>query len=922
MLNRVFFLLALSLITFSSIAQVVVLDPPEVASQDSVRIVFDASEGDAGLRGYTNDVWAHTGVHTNLGNWRYVVAEWGENVDKVKLTSIGDNLWELNIEPSIREFYGVPEDEIITHLAFVFRNNGGSRTGRDVGGGDIFISLTSIDIELSLPVKRWFLAEEGERIAIEASGSNCDSIKLYHDGDLVTEVAGEYLYLEIEAQPGGKHEVEVVASDSSYSASDSFSYAVRETFVLPDGVKDGINYIDDNTVILVFYAPEKDSVNVTGDFNNWEAGPGSLMKNTPDGNRFWIQIENLEAGKEYLFQYLVDGHLQIADPYTEKTSDYNDQFIKEETYPNLAMFPSNETIHATSILQTAQEHYEWKIKNFERPDQTNLVIYELLIRDFVEAHDYKTLIDTLNYLDNLGITAVELMPPSEFEGNVSWGYNPSFYFAPDKFYGPKDTFKAFIDACHERGIAVIIDMVLNHAYGRCPLVRLYWDDANNRPAENNPWFNVVSPNSVYSWGHDFNHESEETKAFVDSVNRFWLREYNVDGFRFDFTKGFTNTPGDGGSHDPARISILKRMADRIWEVEDDAYIILEHFAPQDEEIELADYGMMIWGNVNHSYRRVGSGNFLEWETNFGWGVYRERGFNDPHLVTYMESHDEERLIYEFLENGKDLNPDYHITDLPIALARAELCANFFIPIPGPKMIWMFGELGYDYSINYNGRIGRKPIRWDYLENENRERLYKVYSALNKLKSEHEVFKTNRFGHTLGGSIRKIRLVGDDMHVVVVGNFGIYANSGSPEFTHSGWWYEYWTSDSVYVENKDTLINFQPGEYRFYTDIKLDPPDITTGIDNLIVKKSSDMDLLIYPNPVTNRLSVANTSGVYENAEIRILDISGRMVKTRKIPYWAAGQAEFFNTIELTNGVYFVRVISDKGVATSRFIKKK
>jgi len=503
MLNRIVFLFALSLITLSSRTQVVVLDPSDVASEDPVRIVFDANNGDGGLRGYTGDVWAHTGVHTNLGNWRHVIAEWGDNTDKAKLTSLGDNLWELNMEPSIREFYGVPEDEIITHLAFVFRNDGGSRTGRDVGGGDIFISLTSIDIELSLPEERWFLAEEGDRIIIEANGSHCDSVKLYHDGNLVTKVEGEYLYFEIEAQPGGKHEVEVVATDSRYSASDSFSYAVRETFELPEGVRDGINYINDTTVILVFYAPEKDSVNVTGDFNDWEAGPDNLMKNTPDGNRFWIQIDNLEAGKEYLFQYLVDGHLQIADPYTEKTSDYNDKFIKVETYPDLAVYPNDITIHATSIIQTAQEPYPWKIEDFDRPDQTNLVIYELLVRDFTAAHDYNSLIDTLDYLENLGITAIELMPPSEFEGNVSWGYNPSFYFATDKFYGPRDTFKAFIDACHERGIAVIMDMVLNHSYGRCPLVRLYWDDASMQPAENNPWFNVVSPNSTYSISHSF-----------------------------------------------------------------------------------------------------------------------------------------------------------------------------------------------------------------------------------------------------------------------------------------------------------------------------------------------------------------------------------------------------------------------------------
>ncbi|NOZ04318.1 MAG: hypothetical protein GXO92_06915 [FCB group bacterium] len=101
------------------------------------------------------------------------------------------------------------------------------------------------------------------------------------------------------------------------------------------------------------------------------------------------------------------------------------------------------------------------------------MIYELLVRDFIDRHDYQTLIDTLDYLEKLGINAIELMPINEFEGNSSWGYNPSFYFAPDKYYGTRQDLKLFIDECHRRGIAVIMDIVLNHTYGQSPLVSGY-----------------------------------------------------------------------------------------------------------------------------------------------------------------------------------------------------------------------------------------------------------------------------------------------------------------------------------------------------------------------------------------------------------------------------------------------------------------
>jgi 1,4-alpha-glucan branching enzyme len=175
------------------------------------------------------------------------------------------------------------------------------------------------------------------------------------------------------------------------------------------------------------------------------------------------------------------------------------------------------------------------------------------------------------------------MPVNEFEGNESWGYNPSFYFAADKYYGPAGDLKAFIDACHNRGIAVIIDLVLNHSYGQSPLVQLYFDQGSGKVTADNPWYNVDSPNPVFFWGYDFNHESQATQDFVDRVNRYWLEEFHVDGIRFDFTKGFTNTSGDGSAYDPARIAILSRMANEIWSFKEDAYVILEHLAGNQEE---------------------------------------------------------------------------------------------------------------------------------------------------------------------------------------------------------------------------------------------------------------------------------------------------------------------------------------------------
>src|SRR5690606_17186740 len=246
-----------------------------------------------------------------------------------------------------------------------------------------------------------------------------------------------------------------------------------------------------------------------------------------------------------------------------------------------------------------------------------MFIYEMCIRDFVDTHAYKTVTDTLDYLQELGVNVLELMPITDFDGNLSWGYNPNYYFAPDKYFGPKNALKKLIDECHKRGMAVTLDMVLNHSWGQNPLVRLYWNGAPVfEPTEENPWFNVGCnfENELACFGPDYDHESPYTQDWVDSVNAYWLTEYKVDGFRFDFTKGFTNEYKSmddkwGDAYDASRIAILKRMADAIWEVKPEAIVMLEHLSfNNEEERELANHGMLLWANFNYHYRQLITGN--------------------------------------------------------------------------------------------------------------------------------------------------------------------------------------------------------------------------------------------------------------------------------------------------------------------------
>ena len=204
------------------------------------------------------------------------------------------------------------------------------------------------------------------------------------------------------------------------------------------------------------------------------------------------------------------------------------------------------------------------------------MVYELLIRDFTAEHSYQSLIDSLQYLKNIGINAIELMPVNEFDGNESWGYNPSFYFAPDKYYGTKNKLKEFIDKCHQNGIAVILDVVYNHCTGNAPQAKMYWDAANNRPAPNNPWLNVTAPHP-YSVFNDFNHTSTATQYLVSRSLNFWVDEYRVDGYRLDLGKGFTQTVTNTTTvenYDASRVANLKRYYDAVVPTHPNTYMII------------------------------------------------------------------------------------------------------------------------------------------------------------------------------------------------------------------------------------------------------------------------------------------------------------------------------------------------------------
>lgn len=914
--------------------QVVTTKPFFLTTDQPVTLVFDINQAKdsraAGLKGKIADVylWAGAGTTPSANAFEYQPtgqSNFSQPFEPGKMTSLGNNRWQITLTP--RTYFNIPAGKSAKKLGFLLKNGTGNAQTEDF---IITVYESKLNAAFRLPQQREFFLEANATINIKGYASAQATLTLQQNNQVLQTSSNQdsLLYtLNSGAQTGVRQEIVFKAATATEIAADTFYYTVKPKPViaeLPAGTKDGINYLGPDRVLLSFFAPAKDFVYAIGEFNSWTPSADYLMKRTPDGTRYWLELMGLEASKEIAYQYLVNGTMAVADPYTDKILDpNNDKFLTPANYPNLKPYPAGAT-GIVSVLQTNQTAYNWKATDFKRPDAKNLVVYELLVRDFVATRNYKTLTDTLTYLKRLGINAIELMPVMEFSGNDSWGYNPIFYFAPDKAYGTKDDLKAFIDKCHENGMAVILDMVLNQADYEFPYVKMYWD--GSKPSAGNPFFNTQAthPFSVF---FDFNHESEFTKAFVERVNRYWLEEYKVDGYRFDLSKGFTQkNSGDNvnawGAYDASRIAIWKRIYDQIRRYDPTAYVLLEHFADNQEEKELADYGMLFWGNSNGDYRQAAKGN----QANPDWISYKKRGWPQPNVVGYLESHDEERLVYDVRQNGRS-EGSYNTRELPTALERAKLAAAFFLPVPGPKLIWQFGELGYDVSINENGRTGAKPLHWEYQQDANRKKLYQVYAELNKLKLTQPAFQTPDFTLQLDAMVKRITLNHASMNVHILGNFDVQPQTAAFGFPNTGKWYDYFTGTELDVTNPTAPINLQPGEFHLYTTVKLPTPTAGlvpwSGIPGVITAVEDEIqaqELQIFPNPTAGEtyLHIKNTfRGL---VTITLYDLQGRLLNKQVIQKKQQVFSQAIPMHQRKAGLYYLEITQENQKVVKKLVK--
>lgn len=942
---------------------------PEFIQENSspIEITVDANKGNQGIKDYTpgTDVYVHIGAITsasaNSSDWKYTKFAWATTDAASAATYIGNNKWKYTITGGLKNYFGITNPaEKILKIAILFRNGSGSRVQRNADGSDMYIPVSDAGLDVRLtepfrepkytPTPESITKNVGDQISIIAKSSQAADLKIFLNG---TQIATAANAQQLSASPTitatGSQTIIAEATSGSVTKRDTISFFVSTTTVvaaLPAGVKDGLNYEQgDTSVTIVLFAPGKAKIALLGDFNNWAETSQHQMYKTPDGNRFWLRLTGLTPGTEYGYQFLIDGNLKVADYNTEKVLDpANDQYIPAVNYPNLKPYPTGKTSGIVSVLQTAKPAYNWQVQNFSKPNKGNLIIYELLVRDFIATQNWQTLKDTISYFKRLGVNTIELMPFNEFEGNNSWGYNTSFFFAPDKMYGTENALKQFIDECHKQGIAVIMDMVFNHAFGQSPTVQMYFNSSLGRPAANNPWHNEV-PKHAYNVGYDFNHESQATKDLVDRVVEHWLTKYKIDGFRWDLSKGFTQkqtcdnngancNEGSMAAYDASRIAIHSRIYDKMQAVSPNSISILEHFADNTEEKELSAKGMLLWGNLNHNFGEATMGYLPQ--SNFDWGIYTRRDWAQPHLVTYMESHDEERLTYKSINFGNSNNPSHNIKDLNTALKRDEMSASFWAMIPSSKMLWQFQEVGYDYSINYcengtinnNCRTNPKPIRWDYLANANRKALFDVYAKLFKLRNTPNyisTFTTGTVTQNLAGAFKTLQVGSDSLKITVIGNFDVVPVTGSVTFQNSGTWYNYLTNGMRTATGTAESITLQPGEYYVYTnrDVNNSVATPIRSVNNAVTA----MRINIYPNPVKAISTVEYDLPESGNVNISVMNITGQRIAVLYNGFKAKGNQKLsLRTTELcaaeTTNAYLLKIEVNGKTKIQQFIIQK
>lgn len=627
-----------------------------------------------------------------------------------------------------------------------------------------------------------FVSPSNSEIVVDAprvimQAEDADNVDMWLNGKNVATIREAPFELRIPFQQlkYGRHLLTAKASLKEQAGLEEIEFWKVPPHVaeaIPEGTPWGATIHDDGTVTFALHAPGKLFVSLVGDFNSWDPWV-DMMKSSPDGT-WWIR-RPVPPG-EHLYQFSVEGRRLLADPYAGDIS-WKDPKGREGYRPE----------DAKAVLEVGSAPYEWQARDYVRPSLDQLVIYEFHIDDLAPGQGYTGVIAKLDYIRDMGFTAIEPLPFTEFPLDHSWGYNPAYHFAPESSYGTPEEARRMIDEAHKRGLAVIHDMVLNHMDNSSALYQLYGSDYDA-----SPYFRQFLGDN---WGFpDLDQETRAVKRYVADLLAHWIREYRIDGFRYDATRwvGWQGYNDWGASW----------FAYAAKQVDPGNFQIAEHLPADPELINTTEMDTGWHDGFHWPVRRMVVEAYLNREEFGRLMDPATTGFtNALGRMAYVESHDEERIMWE-LEEKKYPRVE--------SLRRCRLAFVLTLTAPGTAMIYAGQEFGEDTR----KKVGSNPMQWEKLKRPDARTLREDMKSLVTLRTTHPALRGQQvrvFNEGLPDAVAVYHRIAGEEAVVVAANFGSKVETVVAPLPFTGRWLNVLEKrEVVALQSPELVFQLPPG----------------------------------------------------------------------------------------------------------------
>lgn len=484
-------------------------------------------------------------------------------------------------------------------------------------------------------------------------------------------------------------------------------------------------------VEVALFAPYNDTVQLVGDWTDWR--PIEMRK----GDDGWWRVRAELPDGDYLYKFRVksksyfaaDQWVDVFDPYAMSvTNDGNEN-----------------TVLRVRDGKRVDVAYDWKHDAVPLPENHELVIYELHVGDFAGARhaggdagsepgyargQFRHVIERLDYLHDLGVNCIELLPVKEFPGK-GWGYSLRSLFAVENSYGSPEDLCRLVDEAHARGMRVVIDGVYNHADADSPLAKINYEY----------WFYNPNPDpDEMQWGPKFNfsHFDQNLEVFparkyvIESI-QFWVETFHIDGIRFDATRAIRD------------FDILRELADAAYakiEGIKPFFTVAEH-VPEDPAITGRPGGGPVDAAWHDCLARLLQAVItrLEVDGNRPENLDALATCLDPakngygtggRLVNFIGNHDFHRILHLLGNDAKVFDE--------AAFRRVKLGTALLLTAPGIPMLWMGQEFGFSSEKSLEPR----PLDWNLLKNQRNTDLLEFHKRLIRGRRDHDALRADSF----------------------------------------------------------------------------------------------------------------------------------------------------------------------------------